>query len=290
MKSRQWSVIALAACVLFCGRQIIVGQEVTFEILTSFDYPGAVSTSPGGINDSGVVVGSFVNAVNQTQGFIRFADGTFSDPIAHPSARSTYLSDINNTGTMCGSYLTDSTYHGFFFSGSTFTNFDLNAANTLVSGLNDAGNFCGTTIEQAFVSINGTLSMFAIPKAAITEADGINNLNQAVGGAARYPQIEYSFRRGPSGKLTWPIRAPGFANTGMFGVDDKGRMVGFVTSPAAPTQGVFLRPPDRWAYFAFPGASFTEFHDINSHGQICGEYDSPDGKQHGFIVLVRGGN
>ena len=129
--------------------------------------------------------------------------------------------------------------------------------------------------------------MFAIPRWSITDAYGMNNQNQMVGGAVRYPQVEYSFRRDADGKIVWPIRAPGFANTGMFGVDDKGRMVGFVTSLDAPTQAVFLRPSHRFAFFAYPGAIFTEFNDINSHGQICGNYYSPDGKQHGFIALVR---
>jgi hypothetical protein len=287
MRSRQQSVLLLAACVLFFGRQMLVAHQVTFEILASFDYPGALDTSPSGINESGTVVGSFANGLNQIQSFVRFADGTFSDPIVYPNSQSTYLSDINNTGTMCGSYILDGTYHGFFLSGSTFTNFDLHTPNTLLRGVNDAGNFSGTTIDQAFVSIDGTLTMFAIPRQAINEANAINNLNQAVGDAVRYPQVEYSFRRDADGKIDWPIRAPGFANTGMFGMDDKGRMVGFVTSLDAPTQAVFLRPPHRFAVFAYPGAIFTEFNDINSHGQICGNYYSPDGKQHGFIARVR---
>ena len=287
MRSRQQSVLLLAACVLFFGRQMLAAHEVTFEILATFDYPGALDTSPSGINESGTVVGSFANGLNQIQSFVRFADGTFSDPIVYPASQSTYLSDINNTGTMCGSYILDGTYHGFFLSGSTFTNFDLHTPNTLLRGVNDAGNFSGTTIDQAFVSIDGTLTMFAIPRQAIMDAYGINSLNQVVGGAVHGAEIEYSFRRDADGKIVWPIRAPGFANTGMFGVDDKGRMVGFVTSVDAPTQAVFLRPSHRFAFFAYPGAIFTEFNDINNHGQICGNYYSADGKQHGFIALVR---
>jgi uncharacterized membrane protein len=268
---------------------MLAEQEVTFEILVSFDYPGALDTWASGINEDGVVVGSFVNGRDQIQGFVRFANGTFSDPVVYPTGNSTYLSDINNAGTMCGSYgLANGTFHGFFLSGSTFINFDLDSPNTYLRGVNDAGNFCGTTIEQAFVSIDGTLTLFAIPKEVITDAYGINNLNQAVGGAVRGPEIEYSFLRDPDGRIVWPIRAPGFANTGMFGVNDKGRMVGFVTSSDTYTQAVFLRPPHRLAVFAYPGAILTEFNDINNHGQICGTYYSPDGKPHGFIVLVRG--
>src|SRR4030095_5901133 len=111
MRSRQQSVLLLAACVLFFGRQVLAEQEVAFEILASFDYPGALNTSPSGINENGDIVGYFLNEAHQTQSFVRFADGTFSDPIVYPTAQSTYLSDINNTRTMCGSYLADGTYH-----------------------------------------------------------------------------------------------------------------------------------------------------------------------------------
>jgi len=268
---------------------MLAEQAVTFEILANVDYPGALNTSASGINENGDVVGSFENGLNQIQGFVRFADGTFSDPIVYPTALNTYLSDINNTGTMCGSYtLGDGVFHGFFLSGSTFTKFDLHAHNTYLRGLNDARNFCGTTIDQAFVSIDGTVTMFAIPRHVITDAYGINNLNQAVGGAVRGPQVEYSFLRQADGRIVWPIRAPVTANTGLFAIDDKGRMVGFVTHTDAPTQGVFLRPVNRFAFFDYPGATLTEFNDINNHGQICGTYYSIDGNPHGFIVLVRG--
>jgi probable HAF family extracellular repeat protein len=289
MRSRQQCVLLLAACVLLCARQIQAAHEVTFEIVASFDYPGGLDTAATGINDRGTVVGTFTNDLNQVQSFVRFADGTFSDPIIYPGSQSTYLSDLNNTGTMCGSYLLNGAYHGFFLSGSSFTNFDLDTSNTLVRGVNDAGNFSGTTIEQGFVSIDGTVTMFDIPGQAIIDAYSINSLNQVVGGAVAVHgfEVEYSFLRGANGKLVWPIQAPGFRNTGMFGVDDKGRMVGFVTSVDAPTQAVFLRASHRFAIFAYPGAISTEFTDINNHGQICGEYDSPDGKQHGFIALVR---
>jgi len=276
----------LAACVLFFGRQMLAAPGVTFEILVAFDYPGALDTSPSGINESGTVVGSFTNQLNQVQSFVRFADGTFSEPIVYPGSQSTYLSGINNTGTMCGSYLLGGTYHGFFLSGSTFTNFDLPAPNTLLSSVNDAGNFCGSTIAQAFVSIDGILTMFAIPRQVIIGADGINSRNQVAGSAVHGPEIEYSYFRDADGKIVWPIRTPGFRNTGVFGMDDKGRMVGFVATKDAPTQAVFLRPKHQFAVFAYPGAVFTEFNDINSKGQICGNYFSPDGIQHGFIALV----
>ena len=179
MKQRQRLALLLAACVLFFGRQILAEQEVTFEILGRFDYPGGSNTFVSGINDRGEVVGSFVNeALNRGEGFVRFADGTFSDPIVNPAGRSTYPSGINNNGTICGSYtLADgATFRGFLLSGSSFTNFDFGTTNTYLRRVNDAGNFCGTTLDQAFVCIDGALIVFTIGSRT-TDAWGINNLN-----------------------------------------------------------------------------------------------------------------
>jgi hypothetical protein len=81
--------------------------------------------------------------------------------------------------------------------------------------------------------------------------------------------------------------APEFANTDMFDLNDRGFMVGFVTSPDTNTQGFFFRPPDRFSFFSYPGATTTEFLGINNQKQICGTYYSADGS-HGFIVRVRG--
>jgi hypothetical protein len=292
MKPRQRLALLVATCVLFLARQLLAEQGVTFEILASFDYPGASDTYPAGINDLGEVVGPFYSqSLNQTQGFVRFADGTFSDPIVNPAGRSTLPWDINNNGTICGSYvLADGvSSRGFLLSGSTFTNFDFGTPNTYLRGVNDAGNFCGSTVEQAFVSINGTLTMFAIRNAGITDAWGINNLNQVVGVAARLT-TNASFRRDANGRIDWPIQAPGFVNTNMFDIDDKGRMVGYVQNPDTSTLGLFLRPPDQFSFFSYPGATSTEFHDINDRGRICGIYYSADFRAHGFIVRVRGAN
>src|SRR5690242_4077388 len=105
MRLRSSFVLLAAACFLFLARQVLAEHEVTFELVASFDYPKASATIAKGINERGDVVGTFVDkfglAVN---GFVRFADGTFSDPVIDPEGRYTYLEDINNTGTICGEY------------------------------------------------------------------------------------------------------------------------------------------------------------------------------------------
>ena len=293
MKSWRRFVLLVAVSLVFLCRQMFAQQEVTFEILGSFDYPGAVDTYATGSNDRGDVAGYFLHSTNRHQGFVRFADGTFSEPIVHPDAINTNVRDINNAGTMCGFYsLLDGTYRGFLLSGSTFTNIDVGWDNTFVTGVNDAGNFCGYTETesgqaQAFVSIDGTITTFSVPRTSVTRAEGINNLNQVVGWTVDHFGNGNGFRRDADGTLNWPIRAEGLINSFIFGLDDKGRMVGSGRSDPETGHLLFLRPSHRFAFFDYPGAPGSLFYGVNNRGQICGYYQSADFRAHGFVVRVR---
>src|SRR5262249_10211961 len=61
------------------------GGTVTFDVLTSFDYPGGSSTQPRAINNANEVAGSFVDVDARIKGFTRAADGTFSPPLVEPN-------------------------------------------------------------------------------------------------------------------------------------------------------------------------------------------------------------
>ena len=58
----------------------------SIEVITTFDYPGAGNyTLPQKINERGDVVGEFIDSSGVTRGFVRFSDGSFSDPIVDPN-------------------------------------------------------------------------------------------------------------------------------------------------------------------------------------------------------------
>ena len=57
----------------------------SIEVITTFDYPGAGNlTLPQKINERGDVVGEFIDSNGVTRAFVRFSDGSFSDPIVDP--------------------------------------------------------------------------------------------------------------------------------------------------------------------------------------------------------------
>jgi probable HAF family extracellular repeat protein len=66
----------------------------------SIDYPGAALTYVFGLNDSGVVSGTYRDAMGVLKGFV-YAAGTYT-PVAYPTATETYIGGINNANALVG--------------------------------------------------------------------------------------------------------------------------------------------------------------------------------------------
>src|SRR6266536_5376298 len=123
----------------------------SIEVITTFDYPGTGNlTLPQKINERGDIVGIFLDSNLVSRGFVRFSDGSFSDPIVDPNdtVGLTEGRGINNRRTVVGDYATsDGNLHGFFLSGGTFTGFDIPGASfTAVLSINNPGDFAGTFV------------------------------------------------------------------------------------------------------------------------------------------------
>src|SRR5204862_6296562 len=80
----------------------------SIEVITTFDYRGTGNnTLPQKINERGDIVGEFIDAAGVTRGFVRFSDGTFSDPIVDPNDTVGFTEGrgINNSRTVAGDYV-----------------------------------------------------------------------------------------------------------------------------------------------------------------------------------------
>ena len=98
------------------------------------NVPGATSTFPNSINDSGTVVGGYISSVDGLEhGFIYRPDGTFQT-VDDPALKGTTLVGINSSGQIVG-YSSDGSLTGFLYSGGTLTQIGYGAP----SAINDAG-------------------------------------------------------------------------------------------------------------------------------------------------------
>jgi uncharacterized membrane protein len=304
MKPKQIIISILAVLFVFPLMGTFAQQAASsgsIEVITTFDYPGAGNaTLPQKINERGDVVGEFIDSSGVTRGFVRFSDGSFSDPIVDPNDAFGFTEGrgINNSRTVAGdTFISDGTVHSFFWSGGTFTEYDVpGAVQTNLLSINDAGSFTGafdpdgSGVFQGFVGRGGTLTSFSVPGAAGgTNAYEINNSNQlVVGYFVDAAAILHGFYRDANGALHFPIDPSGSVGTVLFGLNDNNWVVGRYAESPTVTHGLFFLPPNNFFTFDYPGSTFTSLNGINDKGVICGRYVDAAGIAHGFLARVTG--
>jgi hypothetical protein len=267
-------------------------------VLETFDYPGTGNqTLPQKINERGDVVGEFIDSNGVTRGFVRFSDGSFSDPIVDPNDTVGFTEGrgINNTGTVAGDYaISDGTIHSFFLSGGTFTEYDVpGALQTNLLSINDAGDFTGgfdpdgSGIFQAFVSVGGAITSFSVPGALSTFAYE-RSTQLVVGYYIDSSGIPHGYFRDTNGALHFPIDPSGSVGTILFGLNVRNWVVGRYADSSGVTHGLFFVPPNSFFTFDYPGSTFTSLNGINAQGVICGRYIDASGIAHGFLARVTG--
>jgi len=303
MKPKQILISILAVLFVFPLMGTFAQQAAnsgSIEVITTFDYPGTGNnTLPQKINERGDIVGVFIDSTGVTRGFVRFSDGSFSDPIVDPNDTVGFTEGrgINNSRTVVGDYaVSDGSVHSFFLSGNTFTEYDIpGTVETNVLSINEPGDICGSVAPdtigafQGFIGRGGTITSFSIPGATSTFANDIdNNKKLAVGYYSDAAAILHGFYRDHSGALHFPIDPPGSAATILFGVDNKNDVVGRYADVSGATHGLFFVPPDSFFTFDYPGSTFTSLNGIDQQGFIIGRFVDAAGIAHGFIARVRG--
>ena len=129
-------------------------DSISIQVITTFDYPDGdvTQTIPEGINDRGDITGIIIDSSGVYRGFVRFADGIFSPPFVEPNDTTGHTEGrgITDQRLICGWYIgSDGFTHGYFLDRGVFTEFDVSGADdTIVDGLNDAGDFVGNYTNE----------------------------------------------------------------------------------------------------------------------------------------------
>ena len=236
----------LTLCILMCATwtfaQSTPDASCSFQPL---DVPGAFSSSGGGINDFGAVVGGFSPDLRsgRASGFLLFR-GKYTT-FNFPGSPTTSGNDINDLGEIVGTYFDASSEHGFILRGTEFRALDVEGA------------------------VNGT------------QALGLNNLGAIVGGFVDASGDEKGFLRQRNGDVATLI-FPGAVVTEANGINDRGNIVGTYRQArfGTPIHG-FVFMDGEFTTLDFPGARDTFPSRINDRKVVVGTYDASDG-EHGF--------
>jgi probable HAF family extracellular repeat protein len=220
--------------------------------VTTFDAPGATwITSASGSDNSGRVVGVYVDGKQRFHGFVRNHRGVTRIDV--PGAAGTLVSKINEQGQMVGAYTEDRATSPSFF-------------------------------EHGFVRDRRGIRRIDVPGAVETRALGINNRGQIVGSYVDGAGRAHGFLRDARGRFT-TIDPPGAEGTLATDVDDRGRVVGTYVD-ATPSFHGFVRELDGTITTVdAPGATDTAVFGINDRGQLAGgSRGAPDFIYRGFVA------
>jgi hypothetical protein len=188
MKFRVCTSLALGA-ILAAGALAQTSTAVAYKF-TPFTYPGAASTEANGINNAGVIVGTYFDSAGVMHGY-RYANGAFS-AINFPNAGQTTALGINDQGDIVGWYTispaSGAPPHGYLLHNGAYASIDYpgNQFGTTATGINKNGVIVGNfDNSQGYVLQNGTftkLDAAQLPGEPVdTVLNGINNLGVVAG-------------------------------------------------------------------------------------------------------------
>jgi probable HAF family extracellular repeat protein len=223
-----------------------------------------------------------------------YSGGVFTD-VSVPGAVNTYVSGINNTGQIVGSYSVHGStdFDGFVDTGGTFTTILVpGASDTRVNGINDAGQIVGqyTTIapnQQSYFHSGGTFTTISVPECqpstcVLTGATGINNTGNIVGYydlGGNTPEDSYL----DIGGTFTALAMPGVVDTFALGIGNSGLVVGNFISSDLSRHG-FLYINGTYTQIDVPGGITTVPDGVNADGEIVGTYQiAGSGATNGFL-------
>jgi uncharacterized membrane protein len=239
---RSGAAFSLLVLMFFGASHAIEAESYTF---TPISLPSGISGQVEGINDSGQIVGSFLDGVHPYQGFL-YDHGTFS-VVNFPGGTDTEIQSINNSGQMTGWY----GVHGFLYSGGAFTTLDFpGAARTEPLGINSAGIIAGNYLgsddrSHGFLYDHGVFSSITTPLTTGFVVDGINDTGQILG---------HQGILNPDGTFT-PLHPPGAETASKFGFNNAGLVVGSYSDSTGMAHG-FLYNDGVFTTVDVPGSAF----------------------------------
>ena len=222
----------------------------------------------------------------KTVGFT-LIDGVFNT-YDFPGSKNTYFYALGNDGTAAGHYEdSDGLHHGVILENGELRQYDFpGAVQTEIYGISDAtGALTGNFIDASGVRRGFTGDeIIEFPGAVATYADFVS-AGRLVGSYIDAEGIYHAYIRPPNNRFT-SIDLPDAANLDYYfvhGINDAGTFVARaqVSGDIPRTYvGTFSGREE----LRFPGSVSTEGYNINQDGSIVGNYDTPDGRRHGFIA------
>ena len=283
---------SLPAAAILAPQRRESRPEGTFDF-TTIDVPGALSTSAGGINARGEIVGSYVDANHHSHGYL-LRDGQFTT-IDFPGSAFTEAWGIGPEGEVVGDYRFAGeptvNLHGYTRTkdGAFVPVNDPPHINTVAQRILPDGTIIGCRHDTDLMS---TMRGIIIRDGVITELDKFGSMN--TGGTPDGQRIVGFYTNMAANRVEGfliddgeftPLVVPGSTITRAFDINPAGAIVGVYVNSAGVFHG-FVLMDGSYVSIEVPGATATRAWGINSRGDIVGVYGVTGGTTHGFLTRL----
>ena len=222
--------------------------------LQTVDYPGAVDTSLGGLNNWGVAMGSY-------------GDGATTHAVTYSVSTGawTALPDIPNYSQNDGYCVND---------------LGIAIGNAFEGGTSVAWIWDPATLSYSFFTVPGAAQYTTSPSC-------INDKNQIAGyyvdASGAYQGFIYEYGTYAT------VNVPGALDTYPDGINNRGIVEGQIFDAAGAAEGFVATSGGRFTIVNYPGAGATAIVGINDRGDLCGGYGGPDFAEpvQAFIAILR---
>lgn len=246
------------------ARGFLLGDETPTPIDVPFPE-AAGNSSVQGINARGDIVGIWTIAASQCgclrpQGFLLEPYRGFST-IEVPGAAATRPRSINASGEIVGWFGASGLLRGFLRNrAGEYLSIEFpGALHTNAHSINDRGDIVGKYFEG---NVNAGAAYDAFPTSA---------------------QPSHGFLLTADGYSPLDVPFPGGTNTGAYGINAAGDIVGCYRAASGRTLTFVRNRHGEYRSFEVPGASFTCATAINANGDIAGHYLA-NGTAYGFVL------
>lgn len=272
----QWTVRNILVPVCLTISLPAIAQEYHVDPLGM--PPGAISSIPWGINNSGTIVGEYVDLGGTTRAFL-WTEATGMSEIPAPAGHAASAArDVNDTGFVIGNSLinlADTVGHGWYWNGGVTTLIPkpLTYLHSNAAGLNNTQVVCGdiykSSIAQVFGFFWSPAKGMQIVGAQYTHVRDINDSGQMVGYKPASGAM-HTLRWNANGSSIDVVATDGFVHCYGNTINEAGQFAGRMTSVSGDNVGLF-RYTDGVGMESLGGSGpVGEAWDINASGDVVG--------------------
>lgn len=279
-------------CLVLLGTSLPCMAALNFQFI-KIDFPGAVKTSPYGINNRMIMVGEYVAVDGSSHGFL-WDSGVFT-PLDFPGAIYTSAKGINDAGAVVGDFLDPSRKrHGFLYVRGSFSQLDFpDSTMTSARVINSRGDIVGLyTVggyQSAYILSSGRYSELPGTREDFQRPRGINDAGSIVGwystGPGDFDFAAYLYNNGIF--AYYDFRQPGSM---LWDINNAGCMIGgYVISDGSYFNVLWtgMEWTDLPVFRNYKGPLlFTQYLGFNDVGSYVGTYGTNDNTEvHGFLAV-----